>query len=104
MPFTIPEALTRIGVPHEVAKYEGRLTGNDTTLQGTFTLNGATNVVVAAPALGPLDQIIYTLKTVGGTVGTFPVVKVRTNGTGFQVAGTAADTSVYDWRIMKGTL
>lgn len=104
MPFTIPEALTRVGFPAEQAKLLGRLTGNDAPLQGTFTLNGATNVVVAATQLQALDQIIYTLRTVGGTVGTYPVVKIRTNGTGFQVAGTAADTSVYDWRILKASI
>ena len=101
MSFTIPEALTRVGVPAEVAKLIGRLTGNDARLQGTFTLNGATNVTVANANLAAGDQIIYTLRTVGGTVGTFPVVKTRTNGTGFAVAGSASDTSIYDYRILK---
>lgn len=75
--------------------------GITTALRGTFTLNGATNVVVGNTLLAAGDQIIYTLNTPGGTVGTYPVVKIRTNATGFQVAGTAADTSLYDYRILK---
>lgn len=108
MPFTIPEALTRVGFPVEQAKQLGALTGTGTgpggSLGGTFTLNGATNVVVANTNLQAGDQIIYTIVTPGGTVGTYPVVKLRTNGTSFAVAGTAADTSVYAYRILKATI
>ena len=50
MPFTIPEALTRVGFPAEQAKLLGRLTGNDTPLQGTFTMNGATWRVLSVQA------------------------------------------------------
>ena len=95
------DELCELSMVPPLAQAVARSVGLDTNLQGTFTLNGATNVVVAATQLGAGDQIFYTLKTVGGTVGTFPVVKVRTNGVGFQVAGTAADTSTYDWRIAK---
>ena len=101
MPFTTAEALTRVGFPPEQAKIMASMVGANTPLQGTFTLNGATNVAVVNANLKAGDQIIYTIKTPAGTVGTYPVVKLRTNGTGFSVAGTASDVSVYDYRILK---
>lgn len=66
----------------------------------TFTMNGATPVVVAFPQITANSQIIFTLKTVGGTVGAYPSVKTITPGTGFTVAGTAADTSIYNYRVI----
>lgn len=104
MPFTIPEALTRVGFPPEQAKQIAALTGTGQGLSGTFTLNGATNVVVANANLQAGDIIVYSLRTVGGTVGAHPSVKTRTNGTGFAVAGTALDTSIFDYRILKATI
>lgn len=98
---TQAEKLMRVGVPGEVAKHFAGMVGSRSDLQGTFTLNGATNVVVANVNLAADDQIIFTLVTVGGTVGAAPNVKTRTNGTGFAVAGTAGDTSVYQYRIMR---
>lgn len=95
------EQYAELGMATELAKYVAEATGGRDNLVGTFTLNGATNVVVSNARLAAGDQIIYTLQTPGGTVGTYPVVKVRTNGTGFEVAGTAADTSIYAYRIMK---
>lgn len=69
---------------------------------GTVTLNGATNVTVAAPAVTANSIIVFTLKTVGGTVSpSAPNVKTITPGTGFAVAGTASDTSVYNYRIIS---
>ena len=104
MPFTIPEALTRVGFPAEQAKLLGRLTGNDTPLQGTFTMNGAAPVVVANAQRAAGDMVQFMLRTVGGTVGAYPSIKTRTNGSGFTVAGTASDTSIYEYRIFKGTI
>ena len=101
MPFTTAEALTRVGFPPEQAKIMASMVGGNTPLQGTFTLNGVTDVTVANANLAAGDQIIYTIKTPGGTVGTYPVVKTRTNGTGFAVAGTASDTSIHDYRSLK---
>jgi len=69
--------------------------------QGTFTCNGATNVVVANTAVTADSQILVTLKTVGGTVGATPAVKTITPGTGFAIAGTASDTSVYNYAILN---
>lgn len=69
---------------------------------GTVTLNGATNVTVANTAVTANSIIVFTLKTVGGTVSpNAPNVKTITPGTGFAVAGTASDTSVYNYRIIS---
>lgn len=68
--------------------------------KGTFTCNGATPVAVSNTNVGPDSQILITLKTVGGTVGATPAVKTITPATGFTVAGTASDTSVYNYAII----
>lgn len=66
-----------------------------------FTLNGATPVTVAYPAITANSQVLITLQTVGGTVGTStPNVRTKTAGTGFTVAGVAGDTSVYNFRVI----
>jgi hypothetical protein len=66
---------------------------------GTFTLNGATPVSVSDVNLTASSCISFGLKTVGGTVGALPAVKTVTPGTGFTVAGTAGDTSTYNYQI-----
>ena len=68
---------------------------------GTFTANGASSVTVANTAVTANSIIIFTLKTVGGTVGAYPSIKTITVGTGFTVACTASDTSVYNYRIIS---
>lgn len=68
---------------------------------GTFTCNGVTPVTVANAAVSPSSQILVTLKTVGGTVGTSaPNVRTITPGTGFTIAGISLDTSVYNYSIL----
>lgn len=67
---------------------------------GTVTLNGATPVTVAAPAVTANSQFLFTLKTVGGTVGAKPAPQTTTPGTGFTVQGTAGDTSIYNYMIL----
>lgn len=62
---------------------------------GSFTANGASVVTVADANVTANSIIIPTLTTVGGTVGAIPAVKTITAGTGFTIAGTASDTSVY---------
>jgi len=68
--------------------------------RGTFTCNGTTPVVVANTAITADSQVLITLKTVGGTVGAIPRCVTITPGTGFNVAGTASDTSVYNYAII----
>lgn len=68
-------------------------------MHGTVTLNGATQVTVANTAITANSIVIFTLKTVGGTVGAAPVIDTITAGTGFTVKGTALDTSVYNYRV-----
>lgn len=67
---------------------------------GTVTLNGATPVTVANTNVTANSLILFTLKTVGGTVGAAPVPQTVTPGTGFTVEGTAGDTSVYNFIIL----
>lgn len=72
-----------------------------TTLKGTFVCNGSTPVTVTDANVTANSVIIITLKTVGGTVGDTPVVKTITPTTGFTVAGTASDTSTYNYAIVN---
>lgn len=67
---------------------------------GTFTCNGTTPVTVSNTGLAAGHSILVTLVTVGGTVGALPAVKTRTNGTGFTIAGTASDTSIYSYKLI----
>lgn len=66
---------------------------------GTFTCNGSTPVTVTEPTITANSTIDITLKTVGGTVGAVPAIQTITSGTGFTVAGTAGDTSVYNYLV-----
>lgn len=70
---------------------------------GTFTCNGTTAVTVSEPGIAINDVIAISLNTVGGTVGAVPSVKTITAGTGFTVSGTASDTSIYNYAILKNT-
>lgn len=70
-------------------------------LVGTFVCNGATPVTVNNTSIDITDAIIISLNTVGGTVGAVPAVKTITAATGFTVAGTASDTSTYNYAIIK---
>lgn len=70
------------------------------TVSGTFTANGASSVTVADARITSNTGLLFTLKTVGGTVGAVPSVKTITAGTGFTVACTASDTSIYNYKII----
>lgn len=74
--------------------------GNRVFAQGSFTLNGASTVTVAAPTVTANSVVGITLGTVGGTVGAVPTILTITPGIGFTVAGTAGDTSAYNFLIM----
>lgn len=67
---------------------------------GTTTCNGTSTVTVTASTVTAGSFIIFTLKTVGGTVGAYPAVKTTTAGTGFTFACTASDTSIYTYLIL----
>lgn len=69
------------------------------SMHGTVTLNGTSDVTVANTTITTGSTIVFTLKTIGGTVGAAPVVDTITAGTGFTVKGTASDTSVYNYRV-----
>lgn len=69
-------------------------------VSGTFTADGTTVVNVADVNVTANSMIVVTLQTPGGTVGAIPAVQTKTAGTGFSVAGTAADTSVYNYLLI----
>jgi len=79
----------------------GKFTTLTTTRGGTFTCNGATPVTVSNTNITANSCVIITLKTVGGTVGAVPAIQTITASTGFTVAGTAGDTSVYNYAIVN---
>lgn len=78
---------------------QGYPTGSFVTVSsGTFTANQTSAVTVADAGVTANSAIIFTLNTVGGTVGNSgPVVKTITPGTGFTVTALASDTSLYNY-------
>ncbi len=68
---------------------------------GTFVLNGSTPVTVGNTSIAITDAIIFSLNTIGGVVGVYPTIATITAGSGFTVAGTAADVSTYNYAIIK---
>jgi hypothetical protein len=69
--------------------------------RGTFTCNGATAVTVTNANVLISDEISISLNTVGGTVGALLAIQTITGGTGFTVKGTAGDTSIYNYAIIR---
>ncbi len=96
----IRDDLMGLGTPGAVA---GVLAAPVFQTSGTFTCNGTTNVVVTTAATRAAMIVAISLNTVGGTVGAIPKVTTITAGTSFTVAGTASDTSVYNWAIIGFT-
>jgi hypothetical protein len=77
-------------------------TGNftvSTIRRGTFAATAGGTVTVANTHVSAGSDITITLKTVGGTVSTAPVINTLTAGTGFTVICGAADTSVYQYTV-----
>lgn len=68
---------------------------------GTFVCNGVTPVTVNNVNITANSVVIVCLKTVGGTVGAVPAVKTITPGGGFTIAGTASDSSTYNFIILN---
>jgi hypothetical protein len=77
-------------------------TGNFTVpaiRRGTFVATAGGTVTVVNTHVSAGSDITITLKTVGGTVSTAPVINTLTAGTGFTVICGAADTSVYQYTV-----
>lgn len=68
---------------------------------GTVVLTGTTSVTVANTSVTANSNIFFTLKTIGGTVGSYPTIKTITPTTGFTVNGTVGDTSTYNYAILE---
>jgi hypothetical protein len=67
---------------------------------GTVTLNGITPVTVNNSSVTANSAIIFTLKT-AHTPGAYPAIATITPTTGFTVAGTVGDISVYNYHIIE---
>jgi hypothetical protein len=71
---------------------------------GQVTLTGTTAVTVANTSIATSDVISFSLSTVGGTVGAAPNLKTITAATGFTVAGSAGDTSTYNYIVQATSI
>ena len=63
--------------------------------------NGATGVDEANSSVTANSLILFSLKTVGGTVGAMPTVQTITPATGFNFKCTASDTSTYRYVLIE---
>lgn len=72
--------------------------GEVNRLAGTVTLNGSTDVSVLAPEMETESVVLLTVQTVAGTQGAHPTVTPTPDG--FNVRGTAGDTSVYNYVVL----
>ena len=100
-PVTYPQGKLIISPPQGfVTLDDGPQISQFRVTSGTFIANGATPVTVAAANVTATSMILISLNTPGGTVGAIPAVATITAGTGFTVAGTASDTSTYNYLII----
>lgn len=65
---------------------------------GTVVVNGVTPATVVDVGVTANSVVVFTVKTVGGTVSASPPnVLTITPGTSFTVGALASDTSTYNW-------
>ena len=69
------------------------------SMSGTVTLAGATPVAVANTDILITDIVLFGINTVGGTPAAYSYS--ITAGTGFTITGTAGDTSVLNYVIIR---
>lgn len=99
--FSLPDLSDQTKPGGIEAQGTGQLTSIIPIGGGTVTLNGATPVTKADKRVTAKSIIVFTLKTVGGTVSpTAPNILTITPGTGFTVGGVALDTSIYSYGII----
>lgn len=67
---------------------------------GTYTSIGTAPVTVSDTNITTYSQVSFTLRSVGGTIVGYPVVKTITPGTGFTAAAGTTDLSVYNYNIL----
>lgn len=91
---------TAAGIVFQQAQSSIQLQSGANGRTGTFTLNGATPVVVGNTSLAAQDMIIITRDTEAGTPAPFNMT-ARVNGTSFSVTGTAGDTSPMRYALIR---
>jgi hypothetical protein len=64
---------------------------------GTFVATGVTAVTIAISTIAITDMLLFSLNTVGGTVGAVPAVQTISALTGCTIKCTAGDTSTYNY-------
>lgn len=74
--------------------------GGAGTLSGTFTCNGATGVVITTSAAAVGNIVATSVNVPAGTQGALPKVITVVPGLSMSIAGTASDTSLYNWAII----
>lgn len=67
---------------------------------GTYAATGTAAVTVADANVTTFSQVSFTLRTVGGTIVGYPVVKTITAGVGFTAAAGTTDLSTYNYNIL----
>ena len=87
-----------------VAITGGTMTGVNVTQPsgrvGTLIANQTTPVTISSSIIAITDIFVFSLNTVGGTVGQLPHVVTIAAGQ-VSVAATASDTSTYNYTIIK---
>ena len=79
--------------------------GDQVLYKGTFVANGSTPVTISNLTLNRDQVVVFSLNTVGGTVGAHPQIQTITpqvtGGDGsITVSCTAGDTSTYNYMIL----
>lgn len=67
---------------------------------GTYTSIGTAPVTVSDTNITTYSQVSFTLRSVGGTIVGYPVVKTITPGVGFTASAGTTDLSVYNYNIL----
>jgi parallel beta-helix repeat protein len=98
----LPAPVGMPGVDVKVAGAGLAVTEGSNCKQGTVTLNGTTNVVVANTSVTANSRIFLTIQSKGGVTPGVPYVAARTAGTSFSVVSTvASDNSVLAYEIFE---
>jgi hypothetical protein len=93
-------AVDASGISVGVVKVDGLLSLDSPRVVGTVTLTGTTAVNVAIPSMRTGDLVFLSVKAQAGTL-TGAITTTVTNAVGFSVVSSAADTSVYNYMVIR---
>jgi hypothetical protein len=69
--------------------------------KGTFVCTGGGTISITNANYAATSDVIITMNTAGGTIGTPPAMKTVTPTTGFSVLCSGSDTSTYNYSILN---